>query len=148
MLMIVKNNFHVKKVACCFLWPVMVSAAFVQPKKPATFTAVPTCESVFSAKIYISVDSGKRISEKCRFEHACLHALPRCRCRRSCKCRTHGSRVPSVMNYLDNEHAYPWRMNQQAPFMRQIRWKCACFNILLWYNLLRLFFAFAPLFFR
>lgn len=88
MLMIVKNNFHVKKVACCFLWPVMVSAAFVQPKKPATFTAVPTCESVFSAKIYISVDSGKRISEKYLFEKAYFYVIPCSRCRHGCKNQT------------------------------------------------------------
>jgi len=66
----------------------MVSAAFVQPKNPATFTAAPTCESVFSAKIYISVDTGKRISEKYLFEKAYFYVIPCSRCRHGCKNQT------------------------------------------------------------
>lgn len=88
MFMVVITILYLKKVACDFLCPFMDSATFVLPKKPTSFTASPTHKSVLFAKIYNSVDTDKRRSEKYLFENANFHTIPNSRNHRCCKIET------------------------------------------------------------
>ncbi len=88
MFMVVITILYLEKVACDFLCPFMVSATFVLPKKSTYFTASPTHKSVLFAKIYISVDTDKRRSEKYLFEKAYFYVIPCSRCHHGCKNQT------------------------------------------------------------
>ena len=88
MFMVVITILYLKKVACDFLCPFMVSATFVLPKKPESFTAFPTHKAVLFAKIYISVDTDKRRSEKYLFDKAYFYVIPCSRCHQGCKNET------------------------------------------------------------
>ena len=78
-------------------------------------------KSVFFAKIYNSVDTDKRRSEKTCLRMRIISQFSAAAVIIAVRMTPLARRRFSVMNYLDNECAHAWLVNQQPRLLFQIR---------------------------
>ena len=88
MFMVVIAILYIQKVACHYHSPFMVLLPLQGCRCQAFSRLVRLIKSVLFAKIYNSVDTDKRRSEKYLFENAIFHTIPNSRNHRCCKIQT------------------------------------------------------------
>ena len=136
--MVVITILYIKKVACHYDSPFMVLLPLQGCRCQAFSRFVRLIKSVLFAKIYNSVDTDKRRSEKYLFEKAYFYVIPCSRCHRGCKNET-SSMKKAWRDELSWQRMRSCLACQSAtPLLVSNSPKIRKFSILLLYRMLRL----------